>query len=226
MTVVLELDYRAPADKSAAVAAWFDKAARPALQKLPGLTALDVYTPEKVSDPYLDDGTGPIRFVMAYFADAAALQHAVNSADYRAAVAAAGAEVHGEAFAVHLFAVAGEAKPSPMRSTLSYIVRYRRPAEDEKAFQTFYMNNHPPILGKFPGIRNCRCYTPIAWTDPAKLPRFDYMLGNEVVFDDVAALDASLKSDVRHEARRDYKSFPKFSGKNTHYAMRRARLLG
>ena len=226
MTVALELDYRAPADKSASVAAWFDKTAVAALKKLPGLTTLDIYTPEKVTDPYLDDGTGPVRFVMAYFADAGALQRAVNGAEYKTAVAAAGAEVHAEAFDVHLFPVAGEANPSPMKSTLSYIVRYRRPAEDEKAFQTFYMKNHPPILGKFPGIRNCRCYTPIPWSDPARLPRYDYMLGNEVVFDDVAALDASLKSDVRHEARRDYKSFPKFSGKNTHYAMTRARVAG
>ena len=83
---------------------------------------------------------------------------------------------------------------------------------------------HPPVLGKFPRIRNVMCYLPIAWTDPTGIASADYLLGNEVVFDSLEDLNAALASDVRHELREDYKSFPPFYGTNSHYAMRRQRL--
>ena len=39
-------------------------------------------------------------------------------------------------------------------------------------------------------------------------------------------LNAALKSEVRHELRADYKTFPLSNGRNTHYAIRRQRLFG
>ena len=44
-------------------------------------------------------------------------------------------------------------------------------------------------------------------------------------FDSVDALNAALKSDVRHRLREDYKRFPPFTGRNTHYAMTRTRVF-
>jgi hypothetical protein len=40
-----------------------------------------------------------------------------------------------------------------------------------------------------------------------------------VVFDDQAALTAALNSPVRHEMRADFKHFPPFAGKVTHFPM-------
>ncbi|MHA1569402.1 MAG: hypothetical protein ACTSXZ_08020, partial [Alphaproteobacteria bacterium] len=64
------------------------------------------------------------------------------------------------------------------------------------------------------------------WRDPTDIVRADYLLGNEVVFDSLEDLNAALKSEVRHELRADYKTFPRFHGRNTHCAMRRRRLFG
>ncbi len=104
---------------------------------------------------------------------------------------------------------------------MSFVVRYYRPAEDENAFQAFYVAHHPPILGRFPGIRNVLCYLPLAWRNAGAIATSDCMLGNEVVFDSLADLDAALASEVRHELRRDYERFPPFSGAVTHHAMLR-----
>ena len=54
----------------------------------------------------------------------------------------------------------------------------------------------------------------------------DYMIGNEVAFDSVAAFNVAMQSPVRHELRRHFREFPKFSGRNTHFAMNRVRLAG
>ena len=45
------------------------------------------------------------------------------------------------------------------------------------------------------------------------------MQRNKVVFDDAAALTAALNSPVRHEMRADFKNFPPFEGRNSHYPM-------
>jgi hypothetical protein len=50
-----------------------------------------------------------------------------------------------------------------------------------------------------------------------------YTLGNEVVFDDIAAFNAAMASPVRHELRAHFRQFPPFSGRNTHFAMDRRR---
>ena len=52
------------------------------------------------------------------------------------------------------------------------------------------------------------------------------MIGNEVVFDDVAAFNAAMQSPVRQELRRHFHEFPPFSGRNTHFPMNRTRLVG
>ena len=54
----------------------------------------------------------------------------------------------------------------------------------------------------------------------------DYIIGNEVVFDHVAAFNAAMQSPVRQELRRHFREFPPFSGLNTHFPMNRRRLVG
>jgi hypothetical protein len=45
------------------------------------------------------------------------------------------------------------------------------------------------------------------------------MQRNKVAFDSAAALTHALNSPVRHDMRADFRTFPKFSGPNKHYAM-------
>jgi uncharacterized protein (TIGR02118 family) len=105
-------------------------------------------------------------------------------------------------------------------------VRYHRPAEDEAAFIVNYVATHPPTLARLPGIRNIMCYFRLDRSNPAGLAKSSYMLGNEVVFDDVAAFNRAMASPVRQELRPHFRAFPPFFGANTHYPMRRRRLVG
>lgn len=212
--------------------AWLNGAPLDAFKALPGLQSLDLYVPaEPIGDPYLDDGAGPMATVMSGFASLAEAEAASASDGYRmAAVDRTGcpvaAEVSQEIMEMVFYPVEGEDAPSPLSAPISYVVRYHRPAEDEAAFVSHYVAQHPPLLGEFPGIRNVMCYLPVGWTDQCGLPAADYMLGNEVVFDTLEALSASIKSDVRHKLRDDFNTFPPFTGRNTHYPMRRTRLVG
>ncbi len=226
------LTVAAPANLGDVLAGWARETVVAALCKAEGLAVIEGYfpTPEGAADPLTDDGRGPALLVEAGFDDLAALQAAVASAAARAAFAgcpAAGREgcrVDCEAFEVSHYPVAGEDRPAARTAPLSFVVRYYRPAEDETAFRDFYLANHPPILGRFPGIRNVLCYLPLKWENGSGLAVSDCMLGNEVVFDSALALNAALASEVRHELRRDYEGFPAFSGPVSHHAMVRERL--
>ena len=66
------------------------------------------------------------------------------------------------------------------------------------------------------------CYFPLPARAAAVAPA-DYMIGNEVVFDDVAAFNTAMESPVRQELRHHFREFPPFSGRNTHFAMNRTR---
>jgi len=211
-------------------ATWFEAGPAGALKTLPGLRAFDLYLPAASHDPYLDDGAGPLTMAQLYFDDVPTLEAALVSPNFpESALKGEGGPVD-EVCAVHsamrtqFFPVAGERSPDPLTAGTSYVVRYHRPVEDEAAFNAHYVECHPPVLGEFPGIRNVICYLPVVWRDPTGLDDADIFLGNEVVFDTPDALNAALASDVRHKLREDYKTFPAFTGRNTHYAMQRTRL--
>lgn len=176
----------------------------------------------------VDDGPGPHFMLMLEFSAAEALERAVGSSDFRAPVsqAPAGLALTADAMERRFYPVAAESEAMPLSAPFSYSVRYHRPAEDEVRFVEFYLDNHPPLLGRLPGIRNVICYLPMSGAAVACLPRADYMLGNEVVFDTLEAFNAAMASEVRRELRADFKRFPPFSGQNTHYPMARRRLVG
>jgi hypothetical protein len=54
----------------------------------------------------------------------------------------------------------------------------------------------------------------------------NYLIGNEVVFDNIADLNVSMQSPVREELRKHYREFPAFSGAVTHFPMQRTRHTG
>jgi hypothetical protein len=232
MTIAYFLTYEGPAGNGEAFRKWYAGQPLSTIKSLPGLRAIDWFEPNSEgssSDPYLDDGDGPVLIVQADFDSVAEAEAAASDNGFESlckkmeGCPASGIQLHHEMLEVEFYPVEGETEASPRTASLSYVVRYERPVEDEAAFISNYTKMHPPLLGRFENIRNVICYTPVDWNDPMAIKKSDYMLGNEVVFDSLNALNASLKSDLRHELREDFKTFPPFTGRNTHFAMNRTR---
>jgi len=163
------------------------------------------YEPDRVKDPYLDDGAPPRRVIQLYFDSLAGLE---------AAAPAIAGRWRAEAMSVHPFTV-----PQPAAPRCTYLVAYEGPAEDEKAWQAHYLAHHPPIMARLPGIRELEVSLPLEWRCPPHLERVRHMQRNKVAFDSREALEAALASPVRAEMRKDYAELPRFSGRVTHYAM-------
>lgn len=233
MTIAYFLVFSGAAEYGEAVRAWLKGAPAALFKAAPGLATLDLYVPERTArDPYLHDGPGPLAMLQSGFRSQKELEAFLATAEFRAAVVAPSPAPPDKVTVVHdameqrFYPVVGEEEPGPLTAPVSYVVRYQRPAENEAEFVSHYVAHHPQIQARFPGIRSIMCYVPIRWSDPTPITPADYLLGNEVVFDSVEALEAALNSPVRHELREDFKRFPNFAGRNTHYAMRRMRLAG
>jgi uncharacterized protein (TIGR02118 family) len=228
VTVVYEIAVRAGAESTDVVRDWFEAGPARRWCALPQLQDCHVYFPceDDARDPHVDDGVGPRLICMLSFPDAASLRRALGEATFRQELDGLppGAAVTAEAMTRKFYSVGGETE-GILEAPFSYVVRYHRPADDERAFVEHYLADHPALLSRLPQIRSVLCYVPIAWQDPNGLPSPDYMLGNEVAFDSVEDFNAAMTSPVRHELRAHYQNFPPFSGRNTHYPMVRTRLL-
>lgn len=226
--------YEGPATASGKLASWLrgdalqwlktDKACEVAED-----LELDVFVPETGKTEPFDDGAGP----------AAILQLSSNRKETLSALAGTPGftdTFYGDAlrlepdlmislglFEVLTTQVAGEPEARPRTAGLSFFVRYYGPAESPSAFQNFYTANHPPILARFPDIRNVICYVPLVLPS-TDIPHSEILLGNEVVFDDLAHLNVALRSDVLVSLRADSANFPPF-GRSTHHAMVREKFV-
>ena len=107
----------------------------------------------------------------------------------------------------------------PGEQPCTYLVAYEGAAEDLTAWLAHYIADHPPIMARFPGIRQIEIYTCIDWCGGLPWPRVAHMQRNKVVFDNQAALTAALNSPVRHEMREAFHRFPSFTGPITHFPM-------
>jgi hypothetical protein len=190
------------------------------------LRFIERYQPAAGAVPAFSDGAGPPLLVEMNFEtlddaagviglsvcrDALALPRRVTGRSAEAAI---------DVFhAVH-FPLPGHAEPPPRAAPLSFVVRYYRPVADEYAFAEFYTAHHPPLLARFPGIRNVLCYLPAGFRLPADMQSTGAFLGNEVVFDDLASLNRALASDVLPLLKADGRRFAPF-GHNSHHAMLR-----
>jgi hypothetical protein len=197
------------------------------LAATPGVARALVHTPGTTSDPYLNDGTPPALVLQLYFPDIAAMEAALAPDGYLQALAGAAcpkalarAEVAQQAMLVRAFPVPDAAfRTQPGALPCTYLVSYEGPAEDLNAWLSHYIAHHPPIMARFPGIRQVEIYSRLDWCGFLPFTRADFMQRNKVVFDSPEALTAALNSPVRHEMRADFKEFPAFSGGNTHYPM-------
>jgi hypothetical protein len=209
-----------------AVQAWAERHAAPAWTALSGLSAVDLYEPVRggTHDPFNDDGPGPLLMAMLQFPTKDKLQAGLSDPRFEQSFAGMPVAATGTGFERRFFPVAGAPNPGPLSAPFSYVVRYHHPAQNVAEFVSHYVADHPPILGKLPAIRSVVCYLPIDAGVFGILAPADYMIGNEVAFDSPDAFNAAMASPVRHELRAHFKSFPPFTGKNTHYPMMRRQL--
>ena len=200
----------------------FREHAVPVLLERPEINCVSVYAPELVEDPYVDDGPPPELVVQFNVADLEALELVFNDQDVVPILAAPeNATASAEVFEVIAYDIEGVAEPKKRTAPLSFNVRYYAPVTDEQHFVDFYLAHHPQILADLPGIHNVFCYVPVASSAKSPAPISNCILGNEVVFDTLDALNQSMKTEVRHRLREDYNAFPVRPGPNTHFAMQR-----
>ncbi len=211
---------------SAELDAWFSSPALEDIARTPGLTSFDVMTPAPGKVRFFDDGPAPLVIVhltaevpepLIDLARSDPFRDAFWNTPQRLADVSPDFGIY-EAIAEQ---VDGTPDPENRQAALSFVVRYFDPIADAVRFRDFYVANHPPILAQFPGARNVFCYLPLG-LDLGDLPTAKVALGNEVVFDDLAALNTALSSSVLADLREDSKNFPPH-GHSSHHAMIRRR---
>jgi hypothetical protein len=193
----------------------------------PGLTKALIHSPASTSDPYVKDGPPPSLVLQLYFNELPALEAAVSHAGHLRTLASgsefptlAEAAVTQQAMLVRPFTVPGPIFKTPADMPhCTYLVSYEGEAEDLNAWHAYYLEHHTTHMARFPGIRELEVYSRLDWVSLQPWTRLNFMQRNKVVFDSTDALHDALNSPVRHEMRADFKTFPKFSGPNNHYAM-------
>lgn len=197
------------------------------VRSTPRLSSALVFTPERATDPYVNDGPGPQLAAQLYFANIADLEAALAPGGHLQALAApgtlpslTGAEATQQAMCARAFPVRDPTmRVAPGAPFCTYLVSYQGEAQDLNAWLDHYIRNHPPIMARLPGIREIEVCTRIDWRGSLPWPRVNFMQRNKVVFDSAAALRTALASPVRHEMREDYNSLPPFTGPVCHYPM-------
>lgn len=192
---------------------------RQIVRGLPKLTRALIYRPAAATDLYNDDGMPPPLGLQLGFAEIADLEAAVAAGSPLAELAdlpsLRASRPTAQAMAVRPFEVP-EPRPSGPDAT-SYVVHYPGPAQDLNAWHAHYIAHHPPIMRRFPGLRELEVLTRIDWVDAMPFERVHHMQRNRIRFDSPDALTAALHSPVRHEMREDFKRLPPFCGGNRHY---------
>ena len=188
----------------------------------PALSHAEMHTPASATDIYTADGPSPQLALQLYFDDLLELEAAISANGYLLALAdrsawpsLSGAKATQQAMYARHFEVAG-ASP-PMRPRCSFLVHYPGPAEDFNTWFNHYVASHPPIMRRFPQIRQIEILSRVDWIDAMPFERTTHMQRNRVVFDSPEALTAALQSPVRHEMRQDYHRFPPFEGGSFHF---------
>lgn len=100
----------------------------------------------------------------------------------------------------------------------SYMVHYDGQADSYDAWLAHYLDHHPPIINRFPRLRDYEIYTSVDWTS-GSLPwdKVNMMQRNRLIFDSGPVLGASLLTEgVRSELADRHGTFPKFHGTDVH----------
>jgi uncharacterized protein (TIGR02118 family) len=187
------------------------------VKSVKALQAARLFTPGTAADdPYLAQEPAPRLLLQLYFGEIEALEAACGHEGPLQALA--GLPFSQQAMLVRSFPVAQPRGPAAGSST-SYVVGYEGPAEDLNAWLAHYIEHHPPLMAKLPGIREIEVCTRLDWHSALPWPHQTWMLRNTVAFDGPAALAEALRSPVRQAMREDYGRLPSFSGEVFHYPM-------
>ena len=225
MTVSIFLTFKGPAGDAAALEAAFTAGPLHELALEPGLRFIETYRPATGEVPLFEEGAGPPLLVELNLDTADEARRLIASTAFRDALSAGrpatgGGQATVDVFHSVPFPLPGHIKPPPRTAPLSFVVRYCRPVADEQAFAAFYTLHHPPLLARFPGIRNVLCYLSTGIELPGGLQPSGAFFGNEVVFDDLDSLNRALASEVLPLLKADGKRFAPF-GHSSHHAMLR-----
>ena len=223
MSTCLFLSFRFRTDPAAGELAKLDGV----LRSTPGLLKTLIHSPASTDDPYVKDGPPPSLVLQLYFAELPDLEATLARDGHLGVLmsrdefpALAEANVAQQAMLVRAFAV-----PEPTLKTArgepycTYLVSYEGEAEDLNAWHSHYLDKHTKHMAMFPDIRELEVYTRLDWVSVLPWARLNFMQRNKVAFDSADALHRALNSPVRHEMRADFKTFPRFTGPNKHYAM-------
>ena len=188
------------------------------------VNCVEVYLPESGNVPVLDDVPPPAMIIQIDMGTAASAEALViasgfkelflNKSTYPAPVQ----QLNLEAFETVCYDLPGYTSPPPRTAPVSLVVRYYGPVADVSRFVDIYTKAHPPLLARFPNIRNVLCYLPLKWRTNKQVTDSRAIIGNEVVFDDLDALNRALASDVCELVVEDANNFPSF-GYSSHHAM-------
>jgi uncharacterized protein (TIGR02118 family) len=194
-----------------------------------GLRHARLMTPDRTpaDQPFAKDGSGPDLALQLYFDDPAAAQAALRADSPLARLAPLqglppGSVMH-ELMTARVFPTGASAPADPF---LTFFVSYRGPAEDPQAWLDHYDRHHPPIMVRFPGIREVETYRPMEWASDLPFGRTASLQRNKVVFASLADLIAALASPVMAEMRADMAQFPPFTVGNTHFPMTTWKVAG
>ena len=196
---------------------------------IPGLVKGLVHTPtgSDTPHPFANDGPAPALALQLYFDGVEALEAAARSDGHLQDLARAGALpsldgaiVTQQAMIVRRFPVDDPVFATPpAERACSHLVHYPGAADDLNAWHAHYIDHHPVIMRRFPGVRQIEIYTRLDWCGCLPWPRVDYMQRNKLVFDTPAALSTALFSAVFQDMRADFHVFPTFTGGNVHFPM-------
>lgn len=199
-----------------------------AVGRLPRLDSARLMVPDLTAadQPFAKDGPGPALAMQLYFRERGDLDAAAPAiaglARHESLASVPAESLSWQATEARLFPVgAGE----PAEPCCTFLVTYPGTTDDLPAWLAHYDAYHPPIMVRFPRIREVETYHPAAALD---LPwrQSNAMQRNKVVFDSLADLVAALASPVMAEMFADGRKFPPFVGKATHYPMTARRVNG
>lgn len=88
--------------------------------------------------------------------------------------------------------------------TAAYLILYEGEPADAEAFFDYYVEQHVPLLWRFPRIRGIDV---MRHADDG-----DFFLVTRLLFDNVDDLRAAVTSDHRDTTKADMENFPAFSG--------------
>lgn len=97
----------------------------------------------------------------------------------------------------------------------AYLVLYEGRPRDPHAFLRYYVEEHVPLVWRFPAIRGVEI-------DLGR-DEGDFFMVVRLLFDDLEDLRAAITSEARERARADMnQNFPEFEGRVRHQVVERA----